>query len=242
MDNEKLCPKCGQKTDGENTFCPGCGARLDGKKPAQCDASAHGSGNIKLCADGKYRWVYEYSMLKNPTILFTVFKILAICACAPALITLLSSIGREGAGAFLVGVKVYGIALLIALPLTLIAYIILAAIYGWKYIVLFEMDDGGIVHIQQDKQFKKAQGIAWLTILAGVAAKSTGRVGQGVLVSGKNSQSSDFAAVKSVVGIRRRDTIKLNQPFAHNQIYVEKEDYDFVWEYITSRCTKAKIR
>ena len=31
--------------------------------------------NITLCADGKYRWTYEFSMLKNPMILLTIFKI-----------------------------------------------------------------------------------------------------------------------------------------------------------------------
>ncbi len=34
--------------------------------------------NVKLCPDGKYRWCYEVNMLKNPMILFTVFKVLAI--------------------------------------------------------------------------------------------------------------------------------------------------------------------
>lgn len=194
-----------------------------------------GSGNIKLCADGKYRWIYEFSMLKNPTILFTVLKIFLIGGCAPALIVLLASLGREGLGAFVSCAEVYGLVALIAVPLTLFAYLIAAAIYGWKYIVLFEMDDEGVIHIQQDKQFKKAQGIALLTML-------TGRVGQGLSVSAKNVQSASFRSVRTVKGIRRRDTIKLNQLLVHNQIYAEKEDYDFVWEYITTRCKKVKIK
>ena len=32
---------------------------------------------IELCADGKYRWAYEYDMLRNPSILFLVLKIFA---------------------------------------------------------------------------------------------------------------------------------------------------------------------
>lgn len=174
-------------------------------------------------------------MLKNPMIFFTVLKIFLIGGCAPALIVLLASLGREGLGAFVSCAEVYGIVMLISVPLTLFAYLIVAAIYGWKYIVLFEMDDEGVIHIQQDKQFKKAQGIAKLTML-------TGRVGQGLSVSAKNVQSSSFRSVRTVKGIRRRDTIKLNQLLVHNQIYAEKEDYDFVWEYITSRCKKAKIK
>ena len=34
---------------------------------------------IELCADGKYRWAYEYDMLRNPSILFVVLKIFAYC-------------------------------------------------------------------------------------------------------------------------------------------------------------------
>ena len=77
--------------------------------------------------------------------------------------------------------------------------------------------------------------MAWLTMLAG-------RGGQGLLISSKNTQSSDFSYVRSVKGLPRRNTIKLSEVLSHNQVYVEKEDFDFVWSYITSRCEKAKIR
>ena len=33
---------------------------------------------VRLCSDGKYRWVYEMNMLKNPTIFFTVLKVMMI--------------------------------------------------------------------------------------------------------------------------------------------------------------------
>ena len=36
------------------------------KKPEQI------SEKIQLCPDGKYRWIYEYDMLKNPSILLTM--------------------------------------------------------------------------------------------------------------------------------------------------------------------------
>lgn len=236
----RSCKICGAGLSMGARFCESCGARLTVGEAAspearQAPVSAAGGGNISLCADGKYRWVYEFQMLKNPTVLFTVWRVLAVCACAPALITMLSGLKREGTGALLSAAKTYGAALLVILPVSLLAYFILAAIYGWKYIVLFEMDDRGIVHLQQPKQFKKAQGVAWLTMLAG-------RSGQGLLISSKNALSSDFSYVRSVKGLPRRNTIKLSEVLSHNQVYVEKEDFDFVWSYITSRCEKAKIR
>lgn len=30
---------------------------------------------VTRCGDGKYRWVYEYPMLKNPTILLTTLTL-----------------------------------------------------------------------------------------------------------------------------------------------------------------------
>lgn len=36
------------------------------------------NNRVKLYPDGKYRWVYEVPMLKNPTILIDVFKVLGI--------------------------------------------------------------------------------------------------------------------------------------------------------------------
>lgn len=47
---------------------------------------------------------------------------------------------------------------------------ILAGIYGWKYIVLFEMNEEAIRHIHMNKQFKKAEAMGWLTALIGAAS------------------------------------------------------------------------
>lgn len=168
-------------------------------------------------------------------------KILALVSCAPALIVALSDLD-EGIEAFVSGAKVLGVMLLIMLPLSLLSYFIVAALYGWKYIVLFEMDEKGVTHIQQDKQFNKAQGIAWINMFLGTAGNKLSMTGSGLVLMTKNSMTSEFALVKKVTRNARRNTIKLDQILGHNQIYVEKEDYDFVWNYITSRCEKAKIR
>ena len=200
------------------------------------------SDNIKLCAGGKYRWIYEFSMMKNTTIFFTILKIFMIGGCTPALVTLFSSLGREKLGAFVTCAKVYGVIMSITVPLTFFAYLIVAAMYGWKYIVLFEMDNKGIVHIQQDKQFKKAQGIAWVNMFLGVAGNNISMTGHGMALKTRNTMSSDFAFVKKVTCITKRNTIKLNELFAHNQIYIEQADWEFVRDYIVKRCVSAKIK
>ena len=53
------------------------GAPQEERVPA-ADGNAQGrqiSREIILCSDGKYRWVYELSLFKNPTIFILVWKL-----------------------------------------------------------------------------------------------------------------------------------------------------------------------
>ena len=45
--------------------------------------------NIRLCPDGVYRWTFEFDMLRNPTILFSVWKVLGIAFGTVYLFTLI---------------------------------------------------------------------------------------------------------------------------------------------------------
>jgi len=59
------------------------------------------SENIKKCEDGTYRWVYEFSMLKNPIILLTILKIFLIVMVGIWVVFGLLRIGSDGfTGAF----------------------------------------------------------------------------------------------------------------------------------------------
>ena len=202
------------------------------------------TGNIRLCSDGVYRWIYEYNMLKNPVLLITVFKVLGISAlavCAFVAGVDLIEDGRitlpaSGEGKILLFVILGMIALVI------LSYLILAGIYGWKYIVLFEMDDEKVKHIQMPKQYEKAQALGWLAALAGLAAGSAAAAGAGALSAAKNTSVSVFRDVRAVKGIRGFDTIRVSERLERNQIYAAPEDYDFVRSYIAERCVNAKIR
>lgn len=202
------------------------------------------SGNIVFCSDGKYRWYYEYPMMKNPVILFTIWKVLLIAALVPVLIEIIGAI-VDGYG-FLYGLSqagiTFGIVFGILFVLSGLAYLIVAASYGFKYIVLFEMDETSIVHIQANRQFKKAQAIGWLTTFAGLATNNLAAAGTGMLAASRQAVATEFAQVTSVIGENGRHTIYVNQELLKNQVYVDPEDYPFVWDYITSRCPKAKIK
>jgi hypothetical protein len=201
--------------------------------------------NIWLCPDGVYRWTYEFDMRRNPMILFTVLKVMAIAWSVVYLFTLaidLFSGNIHSLGDFWNSSKLFVIMAGIVLVLSLVSYVILAALYGWKYQVLFEMTDTSVTHIQMPKQFKKAEAIGWLTMLAGIVAKKPSMVGLGLNVAAKNSSTSEFKSVEFVKVRRKRNTIHVNQLLDKNQVYAEDADFDFVEKYITERCTKAKFR
>ena len=192
---------------------------------------------VQLCADGKYRWVYEMHMIKNPTIFLTVFKIFfyIILACWLIFGLFLYLIHGDVKG-FLEFGKAMLVALALMAVLTLLGVLLLAAIYGGKYVVLFEMDEEQIKHIQLPRQVKKAQALGLLTALVGIAAKKPVTAGAGLLATGKTSSTSVYKNVRRVVPRRALHLIKVNQLFEKNQIYVPDEDFDFVYNYIKSRC------
>ena len=191
------------------------------------------SENVKKCDDGTYRWVYEFNMLKNPIILLTVLKIFLLVLVGIWVIFGIFRIGNDGfAGAFAAQTKDLLIPAAILFGLSIVGYIILACIYGWKYCVLFEMDEKGIRHIQMEKQYKKAQALGWLTAMAGAAAGKPGVTGTGLLAATKNEQFSEFSKVKRLRVFKAFHTIKLDGLLNHNQIYAQPEDYEFVLDYI----------
>ncbi len=201
--------------------------------------------NIYLCPDGKYRWIYEFPMLKNPLLLFTVFKVLGMSAAIIAGFALLIDLIENGSitpaadpDDWIIGFWV----ILFFIGVVILSYVILAAMYGWKYMVLFEMDEEKVVHIQMPKQFKHAEALGWLTVMAGIASGRAGTMGTGMLAATRNTSTSDYINVRKVIGNRLMRVIKVNKLLDHNQVYVEPSDYDFVFNYIAERCVNAKVR
>lgn len=194
---------------------------------------------VRLCSDGKYRWVYEMNMLKNPTIFFTVLKVMMISLGIVWLFGLVIGIGNMSLDYFLFWTKLTGIMIGIFFVLTIIGVLVTAAVLG-KYVVLFEMDEKEVTHIQMPRQVKKAEVIGLITALVGAMAKSPTTIGAGVLATAKTKSTSEFVNVRRVKARRRFNLIKVNQLLDRNQVYVADEDFDFVYNFIKSRCINAK--
>lgn len=199
---------------------------------------------VTLCTDGKYRWVYYFDMLKNPVILFTTWRVLGISGfiiwVGAMIISLLD--GSLDLDVFLGITRGFLLITLFLCFLGIFAYLIVAKQYGWKYIVIFEMDEEGIVHRQMKQQFDKAKAVGWLTAAAGLASGRLTTAGIGLSAATRDSLSTEFKFVKKVKAVRRRGTIYVNAPFSNNQVYVKDEDFDMVLEYIAGRVPAGSVR
>ena len=203
--------------------------------------------NILNDEQGVYRWVYEFNLWTNPTILFTVAKVFLI-AFAVVMAFLLLLLVPDLVGGTLHSWEVEGtlhmggIFLAVVAGLTLIGYVAYAVMQGGKYCAMFTMDENGIEHRQLPREFKKAQVVGALNVLAGLASGKPAQVGLGIDTATRNTMTSTFDSVRSVKGSRALRVIKVNEPFAKNQVYVSPEDYDFVFGYIRDHCPNARVR
>jgi hypothetical protein len=199
--------------------------------------------HIWLCPDGKYRWVYEFHMMKNPMILLTVLKVFGIAAAAVALFSLIVDLFDDWKITLpdSDNMKILLIIILVFIGIIFLSYLILAGIYGWKYEVLFEMDEESISHIQMPKQYKKAEAIAWITATAGLLTGKPAVAGAGLTAASGNVSTSEFSKVKRLVKRKGMQTIKVNSPFNKNQVYAETDaDYEFVWTFLKEHCPNAR--
>ena len=91
---------------------------------------------VRLCQDGKYRWTYEFNMLKNPAIILVVYKIFGILLSIPFLINIISlashgTLQAEWNDRLWSGSnpKVWLVVMAVFAVLILISYLIVNAVY-----------------------------------------------------------------------------------------------------------------
>lgn len=194
---------------------------------------------IVYCIDGKYRWTYEFDLLKNPSILFVILKIFLSVMLGILVFVTLFDIGRPDYfwTGFLANLKIFGIILLATVVISVLGYLLYAAMMGGKYCVLFEMDEKGVLHRQMEKQVRKAELIS---SIAALAASSPTLAGAALNSASRSEMYSEFSKVRSLKPYKKRCLIKVNETFEKNQVYVSKADFDFVYSFISKRCTGLK--
>ncbi|MBR4799580.1 MAG: zinc ribbon domain-containing protein [Clostridia bacterium] len=242
------CSNCGTRIDDSAAYCPACGA--PNKKQASPAAETaftapqenaytppQGDGGygtrVTLCPDGKYRWQHDYNLFKDPTVFFLIWKIFFFIILGIfGFITILNLIeGNEVLGEL----KIFAYFIAGMTALVGISYLIYAAIMGGKYVVQFDMDEAGVNHRQVESQAKKARKIGAAAFLGGAASGSFTAMGAGIAAT-RTEMYSEFAKVRKVKGSVSRGVIKVNGRLNHNMVFVQKEDYEFVKQYIISHC------
>ncbi len=195
-------------------------------------------GTMRPDDDGKYRWTYEMSLFKNPTIFILVWKIfffIILGIFAFMVIVDIADWGGFDGERFLGSLKAMGWFLLGMTVLVGVSYLIYAAVMGGKYVVEFEMDDRGINHRQIPAQAEKAENIGKAAMAVGLATGKMSTVSAGMSAQ-RSEMYSEFARVRKVKAYPRRNLIKVNAGLFHNQVYVGREHFDFVESFIRSRC------
>ena len=194
------------------------------------------------CPDGKYRWVFEVPMLKNPSILLEVFWVLGVSFGIVWLFVLLLGGCSNGFRAAEMWDITRGFLILgaVFLVLGLVSYLLLSWHYGWKYSILFIMDEEEVIHKQLPSTVAKARTIGKLTALAGAASGRIGMVGTGILAANRTSMSSSFSSVRRLIPCRRMNLIKVRERFFRNMVFVADEDFDFVYQYLCDHCPNAR--
>ena len=252
------CPNCGNPLSNQAYFCARCGSpvrqcrvQTQRQAPPVCQAPRQernqhpGVGfsagrqvtpNIVLGSDGKFRWVYEMSLFRNPTVFLTVWKIFIFVALGIFVLLLLINLaeGYLDGETLLSFLMFFGIALAGITALVGISYLIYAAIMGGKYIVLFEMDDNGINHAQVPSQARKARGISSSAFTIGLLTGNHSAF-IGGMAAANTSMYTGFSQTRKVRFYPNRDLIKIRQLLFRNQIYAKPEDFAFVQSYILAR-------
>lgn len=192
--------------------------------------------------DGVYRWYYELNLYKNPVVLFTLWKMFGLITALLWVFITLISLGDYNFiwNGFISNTKYFLLFFIGIEALCLIGYLFYTLIIGGRYHVIFEMDKKGIRHIQASRQFKKAQLLSFLAVLAGTASGSPTLTGAGMLSGSKQTLYSDWKQVKSVKSCKKRNLIYVNALFNRNQVYTEDADFDFVLDFIKTHTPGAK--
>ncbi len=232
---ERKCPNCGNEVREDFIYCPSCGAALEGEPtPEQM-----GGRNLFRSEKGKYSWIYEMPMGRAFFLLAEVWKVLGIAAAAVAVITsLIGLVSGSGLEGILHSVGMAALVLGILLVLSIPAYYVVTKANNGMYTVLFEMDDDGVDHTQIKTD--KAKALDILITAVGAYHRNPTTAGAGLLSAGGGSLYSRFSRVKKLVADKKNHLIRVNGALIRNMVYADDENFDFIYDFIASRCPGAK--
>ena len=201
------------------------------------------SERVNKHEDGKYRWLYELDMYKNMGIFKTVMKVVGICLAGITIMLLwLEMRERNSFATIMKDLSPVFISAAVVLLISVGAYLYVARMYNGKYCIVYEMDEEGITFIQLKEQFEKQQAIAKWAAFTGALTGNIGLIGSAFYNMTNSEVTSLFKKVYRVKAVPEDELIKVDSPFLFNQVYVNKDDFEMVYEFIRDHCVKIAKR
>lgn len=193
-----------------------------------------------VSAGNEHRWMVDVDLWRDTLIPLTVLKVIAVAAAFPALVLLVVELfDGDPARGLRAALQVYGIAAGVLLALFVVAYPIFVLVKGGRHSVLFEMDATHLRHIEMPRSADRSALLAWVGVLAGLAARDATVMGGNVLALARREMVTRFADVRKVVVEPRRHVVRLvARDMTRNVVYTHPEDFEVVRDEILERCRR----
>ena len=205
--------------------------------------------HVTLFDDGIYRWSYDMDMWHNKFMLSLIIKVMAVIFAFPAAFFLfmllarvlplltqgeLRRVPREWITGEAVPLIITLICFAAAIGVTLLVYVICAAVMHGTYRLCFEMDESAVALVRSAKAMNTVNALGTVATIAAIAAGKPGEAMRtSSMLTGANAVGTTaFTSVLRVKLHPKYDVINLHEVFSMNQIYVNEGDYPFVRDFI----------
>ena len=189
---------------------------------------------------GKYLWRGTINPKENPTISLLIAKVMGlvfgICAVIFVGIGIFCHLTPSGWLSYL---AIVGGVMLVVAVISVVCTLIYLAVIGDSYSADYAMDETGLVFHPAPREREINRNVAIGTAAVSLLAGNLGITAASIATMDSDAANT-FRSVRCVKGIRRHNVIKVSQLFLYNQVYVDPVDYDFVYQFISSHCPKAK--
>lgn len=229
-----ICKFCGSKVE-KGVPCPNCGAmqHLEEEEQVQAQQPVQPNG-LQPDGNGAYHWEYRTTAFSNPSTLIYLLWFVFAFGVFMALVQLMLWAG-DGCGGDILGTLIFvGKCTAGLLVGSVILWVILMLLKGPVLNLRYTMNEKEISYLSDPVRNRKQK--------IGYAAFSDQLTYDGRVPTKWERPVSAFWRVKKIRTVRKKNLIWVNVFMQKSTIFVPQEHYDFVCEYITSRCPNAKIK
>lgn len=190
---------------------------------------------MKINEEGKYVWSFDMDMKKNPSILKFVLKIILAILIFLFLFLAFLAIKDRDWETFLWAGKILAGCSLAIIAICYVAYWFVTKYFGGIYSWCYEMDEDGIRYWQPEEQAEKSRNIAKTSAAVGALTGNLGLAAAGTANALADVNEVKFDKVNFLGKSEEEDMITMHTILMHHVIYVDKENFDFVYNYIHDR-------